>query len=132
MDVLPRAIFPVAFNWNQWVGIPSTQYGDCWEFIRALVLAALGVDLSPSQPDITQMKEAALSQGAWMPLPPDVRHHPFDVLIFDLEKGRAPHVGVVITPGNFIHCLAGTESTVDSSYRAFWQHRLSEVYRYTP
>ncbi|MDH3282334.1 MAG: C40 family peptidase [Gammaproteobacteria bacterium] len=131
MDASPPAGFRAAFDWNAWVGLPYATVGNCWEFLRPVLRAGLGAELPPFLDDVLGLRAEAEHLPGWQRIPVQ-EAQPFDVLVFTLSPNRPPHVGVVIRPGLFLHCLKDKPSSVDSYHRAFWRERVEEVYHYHP
>lgn len=129
VDALPPAVSPAAFDWNAWVGVPADVHGNCWEFVRQLLLAARGVDVPPFGGDAKALHEEFVALPEWdlITLP---EAEPFDLLIFDMGEHMRPHVGVVISQGTFMHWQKCRATVPDSYHRAYWRNRIDEVYRY--
>ncbi|MDH3279627.1 MAG: C40 family peptidase [Gammaproteobacteria bacterium] len=119
----------MGFNWDAWVGRSSASVGNCWEFLRLVLREALGAELPPFLDDVVALRTAAPRVTGWQTVALTTAQ-PFDVLVFDMSVRRPPHVGVVVEPGLFLHCLKGGESVVESYHRKFWRDRVSEVYHY--
>lgn len=129
VDALPPAASPAAFEWNAWVGVPAEVHGNCWEFVRQILLAGRGVAVPPFAGDPCELRTEFVQQPGWglVPLP---EAEPFDLLVYRMGESVRPHVGIVIGHGDFLHWLKGRASAVASYHRAHWRTRIDEVYRY--
>lgn len=129
MDALPQAVSPAAFDWNAWVGVPAEVHGNCWEFVRQLLRDGRGVEVPAFVGDPCGLRTEFVSQPGWdlVTLP---EAEPFDLLVYKMADHLRPHVGVVISPGTFLHWQKGRATVPDSYHRAYWRNRIDEVYRY--
>ena len=127
---------------SRYVGIPFKDHGrgpdgvDCWGLVRMVYRNHLDVDLPEYAGDYVSAHEArevaALVAGerlGWTPVPIG-RERPMDVVLLRV-MGHPTHVGVVVEPGVFLHCLRGMDTVLESYRSAAWRKRLEGFYRWT-
>lgn len=129
MDALPQAASPAAFDWNDWVGIPPEVHGNCWEFVRQILLTGRGIEVPPFGGDSGSLRTEFLDQPGWN-LVTLAEAQPFDLVVYTMPGSVRPHVGIVTGPGQFLHWLKDRPSGPASYHRALWRKRIDEVYRY--
>lgn len=90
-----------------------------------------GIEYGPGEALDAQLRAARISDrlADWTLLGATVRDmRPGAVLLFQYF-GSASHVGVAISPRDFIHCLGGSETViVDFDREPQWERRLRGVY----
>lgn len=129
MDGLRQAASPAAFEWNAWVGVQPEVHGNCWEFVRQLLMAGRGVEVPPFGGDPGSLRTEFLDQPGWH-LVTLQEAQPFDLVVYTIPGSVRPHVGIVTEPGQFLHWLKDRPSAPASYHRALWRKRIDEVYRY--
>lgn len=120
------------------VGAPYKKHGstpdgwDCWGCARYLAREAFGVDvpgwgevysaLDVKRPD--EVERLILEHlSAWE----EVEVRPGAFLLFEVF-GRRAHVGLMLTRRDFVHTLAGQETTIVTLAGSTWQNRLRGAY----
>lgn len=106
---------------TRFIGLPYADCGrgpafDCWGFVMHVSLAAFGRAL----PDYRYLSSSDTVEAAWTifdALSEDrwrLVHdrQPGDVLIFRVGRFSC-HCGIVASPEDFLHCLAGRASTME-------------------
>lgn len=80
--------------------------------------------------DATSLSEIAAAIGeesrSWIAVD---EPRPGDVVVFDL-LGEPGHVGLVVTPGFFLHVSSGIVSRVERLSDRFWARRLVGAWRH--
>lgn len=121
----------------QYIGQPYSKQFDCWALCRAV----LATEFRKVVPDYSFMydnpedgADAAFTiwkcqrSGAWEVVKDK---KPGDVLIFRIG-GYDCHAGVHIGGNDFIHCLRGRQTTIESLKNGGWGQRLTGVWRWMP
>lgn len=129
MDALRQADSKADFDWNAWVGVPPEVHGNCWEFVRQILLAGRGIEVPPFGGDPCELRTEFVAQPGWE-LVTLAEAQPFDLVVYTMPGSVRPHVGLVTGPGQFLHWLKDRPSAVASYHRAYWRDRIDEVYRY--
>jgi hypothetical protein len=124
--------------WNDYVGVPYKKMGrdinglDCWGLVRLIYKEQYNIDL-PSYVDEYQEGESetlaeiiAINKENWVKVDtPTIG----DVLL--LRSGRfLSHVGVVISPNQFIHVRETTNTVIERFDHGKWSYRKDGAYRY--
>lgn len=121
------------------IGVPWVDRGrdvsgwDCWGLVVCFYKEVFGIDImsydgvsSSSENYVTAIRVAKRETVKWLPINPGQEQSG------DTVMWRQLHCGIVINPGEMLHCLAGSETVVEK-YRnnLNWQkERLIGFYRH--
>jgi hypothetical protein len=125
--------------WNDYVGIPYAEKGrdrdglDCWGLVRLvyqdhfnIALPSLTEDYDAK--DYARIEELMATRREGWSKTEVVRSG--DLVLMRLF-GAETHVGVVTTPGYFLHTREGQDVAIERMDSATWKHRITGIYRYT-
>lgn len=125
--------------WNEYVGLPYAARGrdhagvDCWGLVRLvyaeqfdLALPSFADDYAASDRECIAELVATRQEG-WMRAEAS---RSGDLVLMRI-LGAESHVGVVTTPGYFLHVREGQDAVVERLDSATWKHRVTGIYRYT-
>lgn len=124
--------------WNDYIGINYKEKGrdkdglDCWGLVRLIYKEQYQIDL-PSftenyESDEKQKMEQLLAFGkeGWEKVDtPTIG----DVVLLRI-LGLNVHVGVIVSPNQFIHVREATNTTIERFDTGIWKHRIEGFYRY--
>lgn len=106
---------------------------DCWGLIRLIYMNEAGIELpdfrSAGQDPAKAFYQAYLVEKEnWERV---LVPQPMDLVVF--KMGVMPdHVGMVTSPGKFIHVREGKSVLVEKMHGAFWANKIQGFYRYKP
>lgn len=103
-------------DWSGW---------DCWGLVVCLFRQVYGLEL-PAYED-SQELSVSLECARQATEVPAGREHSGDIILF---RGEPLHAGVVIRPGEMLHCLEDFGTKVDAYRQAIWRSRLLGIYRH--
>lgn len=124
-----------------WLGTPYRHQAsckgagtDCLGLIRGIWRALYGGEpgtIPPYTPDWSEpSRDEVLMRTARALLVEVDLSDPGDVLLFRMrDKGVAKHLGILATPGTFIHAYSG-HGVVESSLSAPWRRRIVGTFRF--
>lgn len=125
--------------WNDYIGIPYAEKGrdrsglDCWGLVRLVYKDQFDYELpsfvedyeSDNSPRISEL--IAIGKENWSKVTqPQVG----DVILLRIS-GLFMHVGVVISPNEFLHVREGRDSVIERFDSPMWRHRVEGFYKYT-
>lgn len=126
--------------WNAYVGIPYVAKGrdrggcDCWGLVRLVHAERFG-NLLPSlsgeyeaDDDARIAELIATRREGWSPVEAP---RAGDVVVLRID-GADRHIGIVASPGRFLHVREGRDAVIARLDSAAWRHRVAGFYRYTP
>lgn len=138
---MPPLPAPDAFG--RYVGLPFRDKGrdvtgvDCWGLLRLLYAELAGIDLpsyatqygplsAAPDPGLAALIRAELP--AWS-LVPAGQERALDGVALSMGDGET-HIGIVVTPGYFLHARLGADTVVERYHAAAWRRRVSGFYRH--
>lgn len=127
-------------NWsNEYIGIPYVEKGrdrtglDCWGLVRLVYQEQYNIEI-PSfvndyeSDDSSRISELiAIGKENWSKVTQPAIG---DVILLRLN-GLHMHVGVVISPNQFLHVREGHDSVIERFDTGTWRHRVGGFYKYT-
>lgn len=124
--------------WNNYVGIPYAPKGrtveglDCWGLVRLVYKNEFDIELpsySEYYEDGDQVRQAELihmyKEGWRVADTPKTG----DVVLFRI-LGEDSHVGVITTPGIFLHVRQNQSTCIEKLDNPIWKNRIEGVYKY--
>lgn len=125
--------------WNDYIGIPYAEKGrdksglDCWGLVRLVYKEQFNIDI-PSfvtdyeSDDSSRIAELiSIGKEHWSKV---VQPEVGDVILLRIS-GLFMHVGVVISPNEFLHVREGRDSVIERFDSPMWRHRVEGFYKYT-
>lgn len=127
-------------NLDRYTRIPFKEKGrdysgcDCWGIPYLIYRDLLHIELPlyvDSYQNTADVREISRlmdkERVTWVQVD---KPEPYDIVNIRL-RNRPLHCGVCIGEGRFIHCLDGTNTTVERLDALAWRHRIVGYYRYT-
>jgi hypothetical protein len=125
--------------WNDYIGIPYLEKGrekdglDCWGLVRLVYKEQYNIDI-PSFVDEYESYDSkhiseliAIGKENWTKVTePTIG----DVILLRIN-GLFMHVGVVVSPNQFIHVREGQDAVIERFDTGIWKHRVGGFYKYT-
>lgn len=122
-----------ALDLSAFVGLPYETPNGCWQLVRRVYAACLGLELPAYTTAAEGLSREALAtlidsqRAAWRLVEDE---QPGDVVLFRV-LGAACHVGIVQAPGRFLHVLhPGHTARIESYTAPTWRPRVEGFYRH--
>jgi hypothetical protein len=126
-------------NFEKYVGIPYLKKGrdieglDCYGLVRLIYKNELNIDLPSFTSDYSagdnERIEELIAQykEGWEEVQEPVVG---DIIVFKV-MGQEAHVGLIVSPGYFIHCRENQDSAIESLNSHKWNRRITGFFRYS-
>lgn len=125
--------------WNDYIGIPYAEKGrdksglDCWGLVRLVYKEQFNIDIPSFVTDYESDNSSRIAElisigkEHWSKV---VQPAVGDVILLRIS-GLFMHVGVVISPNEFLHVREGRDSVIERFDSPMWRHRVEGFYKYT-
>lgn len=124
---------------NKYISIPYKDHGldfqgvNCWGLLYLIYLTERGItvptyveDYASSEDEIELGQLINQEKVKWLEVKTPQK---FDAILIRL-KGQPMHCGVYLDNDLFIHCLKGSNVTIESINSVMWKNRILGYYRY--
>lgn len=126
---------------KDYIGIPFKDKGrdrsgaDCWGLFRIFYQEQFGIELPSHADDYENTQEGKTIGGLiikdieekWTAIEQGQEKFGDGILIRLMNEPM--HVGVITSPGWFLHCIEGADSVHETYRSAIWEKRILGIYR---